>query len=67
MLILLCILAFSVPGTASPERFVGFQMDQIVDAMEGEATVEITAYNRVSGKASLYFISCSFKIAALKF
>ena len=31
---------------------VGFQVDQIVDAVEGEAIIKITGYNALDGQAS---------------
>ena len=41
---------FSAPRTPLDESIVGFQVDQLIDAIQGEAKIKITVYEHDQGQ-----------------
>lgn len=60
----------SVPRTPLDESVVGFQVDQLIDAIQGEARIKITVYEHGEGQVScgreVYLSTCHAKDSSLK-
>lgn len=61
---------YSVPRTPLDESVVGFQVDQLIDAIQGEARIKITVYEHGEGQVScgreVYLSTCHAKDSSLK-